>query len=114
MTDDPDNDPVWVAIRNPRLIPPHELTPDQDTVVVDGEAADPQAAARSMHKTFAKLIIGWRVYDCTTPVELNEHGEDITEQVLLPSDRTPENVARLPMEIINAIADEVKEASTPR
>lgn len=118
LTDDDVNDPIWVAIRNPRLVPPHELTPEQTTSVLpDGTPADPEAATNSMHVMFSKLVVGWRAYDSTQPVQLDAAGNDVTPQVLLPcnpGDFTPENVAKLPMEIINEIGNEVKEASTPR
>lgn len=117
LTDTPEDD-IWVAIRNPRLVPPHELVPDDATpITADGQAADAKAATVAMHAMFARLIVGWRAYDASTPIQLNAVGEDITPQTLLPhgsGDFNADNVSRLPMEIINAIGREVKEASNPQ
>lgn len=114
LTDDDVKDPVWVAIRNPRLVPPHELVPQESTPIVEGQPVNPQAANRSMHEMFSRLIVGWRAYDATTPIQLDAAGNDVTPQVLLPADFAPENVARLPLELINEIGREVREASNPR
>jgi len=116
LTDDDVNDPIWVAIRNPRLVPPDELVPEQSSgILPDGTAADPEAATNSMHLMFARLIVGWRAYDARQPVELDAAGNDITVQRLIPNTGpdcfTPENVAKLPMEIVNAIVREVEAAS---
>lgn len=117
LTDDPDGDLVWVAIRNPRLVPNNELTPEHVTPVVDGVPEDLKAANTSMHEMIARLVVGWRAYDASQPVELNAVGEDVTPQVLLPIEPgsfTAANVAKLPMEIINAIGREMGEAINPR
>jgi hypothetical protein len=116
LTDDDENDPVWVAIRNPRLVPNDELVPDQVTAIVDGQAVDVNAANSSMHEIVAKLVVGWRVYDPTQPVQLDAAGNDVTPQVLLPcqpGDFTAENCAKLPMVITNRIGKEMAEAANP-
>lgn len=114
LTEDPANDLVWVTIRNPKLVPSGELMPEQATPVVDGQPEDPVAANASMHKMFAKIIIGWRVYDASEVPVLDAAGEPVGEQTLLPQDFTPGNVAKLPMEILNAIGKEVSEALNPQ
>lgn len=114
LTADPENDPIWVALRNPRLVPPEELTPDQDTGITSGVPDDAKAANRAGRKVMAKLIVGWRAYDASIPPEINAVGEDVTPQVLLPHDFSPENIARLPLEIIQAIGKEMTDAINPR
>jgi hypothetical protein len=114
LTDDPVNDKIWVTIRNPKLVPSGELTPEQVTPVVDGQAEDAAAANASMHKMFAKLIIGWRAYDASEIPVLDAAGNPVGEQALLPMEYTEATVAKLPMEILNAIGREVTEALNPR
>lgn len=105
---------MWVTIRNPKLVPSDELMPEQVTPVVDGQPEDAKAANASMHKMFAKIIIGWRVYDASEIPVLNAVGEPEGDQRLLPMDYTPENVAKLPMEILNTIGKEVSGALNPQ
>lgn len=114
LSEDTDTDPIWVTIRNPRLVPPHELTPEQVTPIVDGQPEDQAAANASMHNMVAKLVVGWRAYDATQPIVLDAAGNDTTVPELLPPDFSAVNVAKLPMEIINRIAREMQEASNPR
>jgi hypothetical protein len=114
LTDDPETDPVWVAIRNPRLVPPSELQPDQVTGITDGVPNDVEAANKGMYRIMSRLIVGWRAYDASQPVQLNAVGEDITPQTLLPPDYSADNIARLPMEIVTAIGREMTEAVNPR
>jgi hypothetical protein len=117
LSDDPENDPIWVAIRNPRLVPPAELTPDHVTGITDGVPDDMDAANNATYKIMSRLIVGWRAYDASRPVQLNAVGEDVTPQVLLPASPesfTPPNVAKLPMEIVQAIGKEMTDAMNPR
>lgn len=114
LSEDPAADPVWVTIRNPRLVPPHELTPEQVTPIVNGQPEDPEKATQATYKMIAKLIVGWRAYDATTPVVLDAAGNDTAPAVLLPAEFTAGNVAKLPMEIINRIGQEMGEAANPR
>jgi hypothetical protein len=102
------------VLRNPRLEPTQALIPKDDLEVVDGQPTDAKAAMRSSYEVIAKLVIGWRVYDPTAPVELDENLEPVGDQPLLAKEYTPENVAKLPAVILNTIADLIGEALNPQ
>jgi hypothetical protein len=114
-SEDPVNDPIWIVIRNPKLVPPGELQTDV-ALTEDGQVADQDEAIRSMHKNLAKLIKGWRVYDAGQDVQLDPvTGAEVGEPpTLLPLPATPELVARLPMEFVTRIAREVQQAVNPQ
>jgi hypothetical protein len=117
LSDDPDGDLIWITIRNPKLVPPGELTPDQDTPIVDGMPANPEAAVDSMHRILAKLIVGWHVYDATQDVELDAAGNDVTVPRLLPNEKsafTAANSAKLPTAIITEITKKISGATNPQ
>lgn len=115
LSSDPKQDPIWVVIRNPKLMPPHELTPKGGGGIgPDGQPADLEKAEDATYSMIAKIIIGWRVYDASQPIELDAAGNDTTKQVLLPQgDHTAANCRKLPLEIIKAINREIGEAVNP-
>lgn len=98
-------DEVYVAIRNPRLVPPGELRGRDVAMDENGQPVDTAEAEQAMYETLAKLVVSWRVYDAT------DMGDD---QALLPSPAKPEDVAKLPTEIINQLAEEIQQAVNPR
>ena len=104
----PDGDDViYVAIRNPRIVPMSVLQGETDLAVnpETGMPLDPKAAERAMHATMAALIREWRVYDGLDESEAPEP---------LPLPATADLVAKLPAEIVNRIAKEIGEAVAPR
>jgi hypothetical protein len=109
LSDDPDTDPIWVTIRNPRLVPPAELRPKGGI-----DENDEESMMAATNETMSRLIVGWRVYDAAAPVELDENGHEVGDQPLLGMPVTPEAVAKLPMEIINRIGEEIQEAADPQ
>jgi hypothetical protein len=109
LSDDQETDPIRVTIRNPRLMPPDELRMKGDI-----DENDEDAVMAATYEMMAKLIIGWRVYDASAPVELDETGEVTGDQPMLDMPATPEKVAKLPLEIINRIGAELKEAGDPQ
>lgn len=114
LSEDQDKDPIRVVLRNPNLEPPQALIPKGDIEIIDGRPVDPQAALLSGAEVIAKLIIGWRVYDSTASITLNENLEPVGDQPLLPQQFTAENVAKLPGVIQNRIAELIQEALNPR
>ncbi|RCH70436.1 hypothetical protein DT019_02825 [Streptomyces sp. SDr-06] len=119
-------DRVSVLIRNPKLLPPSELTPQDIAVDAQGNPLDPQAANEAMYKVMANLIVAWRVYDASAPaaavtIDLDADPEALAEQLdaletvdqTLMTDITAENVARLPMAIINRIGEELAKVADP-
>lgn len=114
---------VSVLIRNPQLLPPNELTPEDVQLDDRGQPVDPQAANMAMYKVFARLIVAWKVYDASeliTPIEIAEDADpaalfdslEATPQPRLGA-ITPENIARLPMRIINRIGAELGSVADP-
>jgi len=114
-------DDIWVTIRNPRLMSPGEFTSSGADLEIgpDGQPVANPANERAVNRLGAKLIIGMRVYDPTAPVELDAHGEPVqTDEPppLLPVKPEAEDIAKLPIEIINWLAGElakVNPQSTP-
>lgn len=114
LSEDPENDPIWVSLRNPRLVPPEELRPkgvatDPNT----GQPLDTNAAEMAMYTVFAKLIIGWRVYDASY-MALDETTGEPLDQPRLPMPPTPETVAKLPSAILTRLVEEFTQAANPR
>ncbi len=114
LSSDPVNDPIRVVLRNPKLQPPRTLVPSQDVELVDGQPADQQAALNATFEVVAKLIIGWRVYDPTADITLDENLEPTGDQDLLPQRFDAETVAKLPSVILDRIGELVMEAINPR
>lgn len=108
------DDPIWIVIRNPKLVPPAELQGDV-ALNPDGTPVDMAAATDNTYRIVSQLVVGWRVYDASAPVELDPGtGEVVGDQPLLPLPATIENARKLPSAFILAIADEVKAANNPR
>ncbi|MCT9092842.1 hypothetical protein N4G70_28815 [Streptomyces sp. ASQP_92] len=117
-------DDVSVLIRNPQLLPPSELTPEDVQLDDRGQPVDPQAANMAMYKVFARLIVAWKVYDASeliTPVEIAEDADPVTLFESLETTAqprlgaiSPENIARLPMRIINRIGAELGSITDPK
>lgn len=113
-SEDPTGDPIWIVIRNPKLVPPQEM---QGNVALnaDGTPVDTAAAVEAMYATVAKLVVGWRVYDATAEVTLDEHTGEVTSAAqLLPLPATPEACKKLPAAFINRVATEIREAVNPQ
>jgi hypothetical protein len=90
---EPDAEPIRVVMRNPKTMPAQELTADTP----DNATAEQQFQAGLA--ILAKLVIGWHVYDATSL-------DDDQPPLGLPA--TPDSVAKLPMEIQNRMAAELK------
>lgn len=108
LSEDWENDPIRVTIRNPRLVPPNDLRPKG----IDSE--DEDEVMQASFEAIARLVVGWRVYDASAPIELDSDGQATDDQPLLPLPATAELVAKLPLEIINRLGEEVQQASNPR
>lgn len=121
LSEDPQNDPIWVIIRNPRLMPAKEITSASDgsgAYDETGKIVDRAAAEVATDKLIAKLVIAHRVYDPTVMPEYNPlTGEPLgpTEQPLLPpAPWGPEIAAKLPVEIRVRIAKEFSSGQSPQ
>jgi hypothetical protein len=112
LTEDQEKDPIWLSIRNPQYMSPNELRPQDVVLKEDGTPEDPAAAQEAMYAVYAKLIIGWRVYDPGSIQVDPETGVEL-DMVRLPSPPTAELVARLPMVIIKKLSEVIKNAINP-
>jgi hypothetical protein len=103
---DPDEDGgrVYVALRNPRKVPVTELQVRPVARDETGNALDPFDEAAAAFEVYAKLIVGWRVYDATSIAE---------DQPLLDSPATAELVAKLPIDIQERLSEEVWTRKNP-
>ena len=127
-------DGCHVVIRNPRLMPSAELTAvaggrtDADRQKFEQAKAaiaagqEPEGEILSgddenrIWAMIARLIVGWRVWDPTTPVQIDDDGnliEDGAEPPQLPLPATPELVGKLPQEILTRIMEEFSRANPP-
>jgi hypothetical protein len=119
LSEDQEKDPIRVVIRNPRLMPMGELAAKEADGVTIGEDGEPvvsdgdKATAATLSR-MANMIIGWRCYDASAPIELDDEGNITSPQPLLPLPATADLVGRLPMEIISRLGDVIKEAVNPR
>ncbi|MFD7016140.1 hypothetical protein [Streptomyces sp. NPDC059928] len=115
---------VSVLLRNPRLLPPSEITPRDVPLGSNGQPLDPAAAQEAMYEVMARVIVAWNVYDASSaggPLDIDLTADNVDEQLkALESadqkrlgDVTAENVARLPMAIITAIGEELGRIADP-
>lgn len=111
LTDDPE-DRVWLSIRNPQYMAPGEMRPKDLAVGEDGKPADPVAGMEAMYEVYAKMILGWRVYDPDSIRIDPETGEEL-DMERMPSPPTAALVAKLPMVILNKLSEVVKNAVNP-
>lgn len=101
-----------MSLRNPRTVPQDELLSRDVALDSDGKPIDMQEASASMRRTFARLIVGWRVYDASFAEVDSDTGEPL-DQPLLPMPATPELVNKLPTVITNRITQEFGAAINP-
>lgn len=99
-----EGDKIYVTLRNPKRVPPHELRGREVVMDAAGNPVDLEDAERAMYEVMAKLVVGWRCYDATSV-------ED--DQPLLGLPATPESVAKLPLDIVNKIGETLGNAVDP-
>jgi hypothetical protein len=113
LSEDPENDPIFVTIRNPKLMPLQELQDNGGNELdADGNPVQEKATA-GMLRIISRLIAVWRVYDATH-LQINPTTGEVMDQPLLPLPATPELVGKLPSAIINRIGDELTGAVNPQ
>lgn len=97
------DDPIYVVIRNPRLMPLEVLIPGVATDE-DGNALDARELRRDGYRRMAELIVNWHVYD---PFSV----EDVPGPMAVPA--TAEAVEKLPARIQMRIGEEMAKATDP-
>lgn len=111
-TDDDEKDPVWVAIRNPKHMSPGDMTPKQVALDADGKPVDNEAAMMAMYVVYARMILGWRVYDPSS-ITMDPENGTVSPMQLMSNPATPEKVAKLPIFIQTRLSEVIKEAVNP-
>jgi hypothetical protein len=91
-----DGEDVHVIMRNPKTVPPSMLR------VAGVNQDDPEAAEQAGYTVMSRLVTAWHVYDA------GQNGEH-QDRLALPA--TPELVEKLPLLIIEKLAEVVGEAT---
>ena len=118
-------DDVSVLMRNPQLLPPAEITPEDVPMNEHGQPQDPRQAQDAMYKVFARIIVAWRVYDASEapPLELSEGADPVALYESLNAGHNPqprlgeinvENIGRMPLRIINRVMEEISRVADPQ
>ncbi|MGW1744598.1 hypothetical protein ACWCRD_03060 [Streptomyces sp. NPDC002092] len=117
-------DDVSVLIKNPQLMPPDALSPEDVPVNDKGEPLNPQDGLNASYKVMAGLIVAWKVYEVFNPadtLDINPYDDPAAVLARLGEGTqqrfgkvTPEAVGRLPMAIITRIMEEVQRVTNPQ
>jgi hypothetical protein len=105
LQEDSDRAVIWVKIKNPKLMVGDDVFTDAATNIQlgpDGQVIGGDVKKLEVYKSVAKLIIAGFVWDATV---------DSDDPPLVPMPPSPEQVGRMPIPVINAIADEIKKSS---
>lgn len=116
-------DDVSVLMKNPQLLPPSEIQPEDVPTDDKGQPLDPAAANEAMYKVMARLIVAWKVYeafDADAALDVDPDADPAKLFATLGAGEqkrfgtvTPESVGRLPLAIINRIGEEVGRVADP-
>lgn len=118
-------DDVSVLIKNPQLMPPDALSPEDVPLDDKGMPVNPQDGLNASYKVMAGLIVAWKVYEVFNPDDgsLDINPDDDPADVLARLGAgtqqrfgkvTPDAVGRLPMAIITRIMEEVQRVTNPQ
>ncbi|MGW5477712.1 hypothetical protein [Streptomyces sp. NPDC004008] len=117
-------DDVSVLMKNPQLLPPDALTPEDVAMDADGKPVDNQAANEAGYKMMAGIIVAWKVYEAFNTSDALNVDPDADPAALYESlsagtptrlgKVTPENVGRLPMVILKRIMEEIGRVVDPQ
>lgn len=115
---------VSVLIRNPQLLPPDMLSPEDVPLDDKGQPLVAKDAMAASYKMFAGLIVAWKVYEPFDPADALDIDPEADPAALFESlgsgeqlrfgKVTPEAVGRLPMAIITRIMEEVQRVTNPQ
>lgn len=112
------DDPIWVVIRNPRLLPDGELASAWDGVnIEDGKVTDREQVRHAAAKAAVKLIVAARAYDATHVPQFDQQGEVIPgtgdAPLLPPTPWQPETALKLPRAITDWLGEQITESVNP-
>jgi hypothetical protein len=109
---EPGEPEIHVIMRNPRLMPPAELAPQNVELDENNQPKDFDAAKTANDTVLAKLVIGWRAYDASD-IQVDEDG-NVLPQAPLPLPANAELVGKLPAAIFMRMIREVTDAVDPQ
>lgn len=109
---EPGEPEIHVVMRNPRLMPPGELAPENVELDDNNQPKDLEAAKAANNGVLAKLVIGWRAYDASD-IQVDADG-NLLPQEPLPLPATAELVGKLPAAIFMRMIKEVTDAVDPQ
>jgi hypothetical protein len=117
-------DDVSVLMKNPQLLPPSEIQPEDVPTDDNGQPLDQKAAQEAMYKVMAKLIVSWKVYEAFSDgdaLDIDPDADPVDIFAALGTGEqtrlgkiTTENIARLPLAILNRIGEEVGRVADPQ
>jgi hypothetical protein len=117
-------DDISVLMKNPQLLPPSDIQPEDVPTDDNGQPLDQNAAQEAMYKVMARLIVAWKVYEAFDPNAALDIDPEADPAALFDSlgageqkrlgNVTVENIARLPLAIINRIGEEVGRVADPQ
>jgi hypothetical protein len=110
-------DKVWVTIRNPRIMAVEELRAKGLKTDADGEVIDDEDGEKASHAGYgvmARLVIGWRVFDSSGDIELDDDGHPVKLDMPRLGKATAATVAKLPAEIITWLGEEMGRLNPPK
>lgn len=117
-------DDCSILMKNPQLLPPKDITPEDVALDDKGQPLDPQAANEAMYAVFARIIVAWKVYEAFGSGVAPEIAPDADPIALFESlgageqprlgEITVENIGRLPMVIIKRVMEELSRVADPQ
>lgn len=116
-------DDVSVLMKNPQLLPPSEITPEEVPTNEQGQPTDPQAANEAMYKVMARLIVAWRIYEAFSDDALDIDPDADPAELFASLGAgeqkrlgkvTAENVGRLPLAVLNKVSEEIGRVADPQ
>lgn len=116
-------DDCSVLMRNPQLLPPSEITPEDVALDDKQQPIDPNAANEAMYKVMARIIVAWKMYEAFTadlpPVDPEADPTEVMATLQGMEQRrigavTAGNVALLPMDAIKRIMEEIGRVADPK
>jgi hypothetical protein len=96
-----ENDPIFVTIRNPKLVPPDTLIVSNLVDRPDDKPVTTEEAIAGNAEVISRLVSIWNVYDAA---------DDSDNPQRLPLPATPDLARKLPREITSRILEEVTAA----
>jgi hypothetical protein len=106
LTEDGDTE-IHVIVKNPKVVPLDEIQPADMQFGPDGQPVESVARA-GMYKVISSLILAGHVYDATV---FDEDDNEPQQPMRLPL--SPDDVGRLPWEIIKRVTDLIQEVVNP-